>query len=565
MPPLPLTTARRPARLAASLLLLGACAPGLRPTTAPEPAPAAARPAAQAATPNDLPAPSVRLPAVDAPAAARHVHQPHRDGATFDLDVHAFEGEERVQHYVRLFTGGARTTFTGWLSRGSRYEAMIRAKLRGAGLPQDLRFLPLVESGYDPNAVSRASAVGMWQFMAPTARELGLRVDWWVDERRDPVKSTDAAVRMLRWLRGQYGSHFVAAAAYNAGPTRVSRGLATLAAAADTTEGEARFFALAQADHLRPETKNYVPQLIAATLVGNELARYDLAVREQRAFAYDSAFVEPLLPLAAVARAAGATRAELLDLNPQLLRGMTPPGGRTLVRLPSDAGDGFASRVARLDASTRRAFRRATTKKRDSWEAIAERERVPLGWLTAFNPSLDTAKSGKWKGRIIGGQSLRVPTAAVLEYGRTPAEGDDAGTLPELPEPKKADKSSEKKAAPGLAEQKLAEGKASRVVKSDPTDGAKQDRTDRAPKSEAKPERRESAGRVVLLSLATVVPSKSKPANSAKLKAAPAKTSKPVKSATPARTKRAAEKSAARPKTVVPAKKKPQSSKPRPR
>jgi hypothetical protein len=102
-------------------------------------------------------------------------------------------------------------------------------------------------------------------------------------------------------------------------------------------------------------------------------------------------------------------------------------------------------------------------------------------------------------------------------------------------------------------------------VKSDPTDRAKQDRTDRSPKSEAKPERRESAGRVVLLSLAPDVPSKSKPANSAKLKATPAKTSKPVKSATPARTKRAAEKSAARPKTVVPAKKKPQSSKPRPR
>ncbi|MDF1502094.1 transglycosylase SLT domain-containing protein, partial [Roseisolibacter sp. H3M3-2] len=555
---------------------------------APTPAPAA-RPDVPPATPNDLPAPSVSAPALDAPAA-RRVHQPHLDGATFDLDVHDFEDEERVQHYVRLFTGNARTTFTNWLSRGSRYEAMIRTRLRAAGLPEDLRFLPLVESGYDQNAVSRASAVGMWQFMAPTARELGLRVDWWVDERRDPVRSTDAAVRMLRWLRGQYGSHFVAAAAYNGGPTRVSRGLAQLTAAADTTVGEARFFALAQADQIRPETKNYVPQLIAATLVGNELSRYGLTVRAQRAFAYDSAFVEPLLPVAAAARAAGASRAEFLELNPQLLRGITPPGGRTLVRLPDGAGAGFAARLAKLDAADRRAFRRATTKKRDRWEAIAEREDVPLAWLTALNQSLDTAKSGKWKGRIIGGQALRVPTKAVLEFGRTPSAGDDAGALPALPAPAPEKTKEKAKDESARVEVKLAEGKEKREEKGERKDDAgdrvTKDSAERAARTDEKAERRESAGRLELPSLATVASTKAKPSaakpptsKSARSKSA---TAKPTKAKPAKTTKRATEKSAARPKSsskstrsAKPAKaatpsksakaKAPQSSKPRPR
>jgi membrane-bound lytic murein transglycosylase D len=430
----------RPAALALLPALLGACAAGLRP--APGPAPAPVLRADVPATPADLPEP----PAASAPAA--RVHRPHLGGVTFDLDVHAFEDEPRVQHYVRLFTGGARATFTGWLARGSRYDAMIRERLRAAGLPEDLRFLPLVESGYEPNAVSRSSAVGMWQFMAPTARELGLRVDWWVDERRDPVRATDAAVRMLRWLRGEFGSHFVAAAAYNGGPTRVQRGLAQLAANADTSAGEARFFALAQADQLRPETKNYVPQLIAATLVAKELPRYGLAVREQPAFAYDTVLVGPLLPLAAVARAAETSREALLDLNPQLLRGLTPPGARTRLRLPVGAADDFAARLERVDASTRRAFRRATTRKRDQLTAVAERERVPPTLLAAYNPGLDTVRTGKWKGRLVSGQAVRVPTAAVLEYARAAtADADDghgAGALPALPAP--AERSREPKA-----------------------------------------------------------------------------------------------------------------------
>jgi membrane-bound lytic murein transglycosylase D len=353
--------------------------------------------------------------AADATAARRAPARvfTHAPGVTWDLDVLPFEGHDRVQHYVAMFSGGARDRFGAWLSRGTRYEPMVRARLRAGGLPEDLYYLALVESGYDVHAFSRVGAAGMWQFMPETARELGMRLDWWVDERRDPVRATDAAVKMLRWLRGQFGSLFVAAAAYNGGPGRVSRGVALVAAsevatavgpAADSAAaavvaaldaargggdhptvpndaaplavpavatsapaavptaavGEARFFALAEAGVIAAETRNYVPQLIAAALVGKEAARYGISVRREEPLAYDEVRVPGLTPLAAVAEATGSTRAELLDLNPHLLRGVTPPGGSYAVRVPEGArlppaGD----EEARAVRGARRARRRA--------------------------------------------------------------------------------------------------------------------------------------------------------------------------------------------------------------
>ncbi|MDB4900658.1 MAG: hypothetical protein JWN53_2466, partial [Gemmatimonadetes bacterium] len=125
---------------------------------------------------------------------------------TWDMDVRSYETQDRVAHYVAMFSGPERKGIAQSLERGSRYEPMIRARMKAGGLPEDMYYLALVESGYNPNAYSRAAAVGMWQFMTSTARGMGMRVDWWVDERRDPVKSTGAAVRFIRGLRDQFGS-----------------------------------------------------------------------------------------------------------------------------------------------------------------------------------------------------------------------------------------------------------------------------------------------------------------------------------------------------------------------
>lgn len=132
------------------------------------------------------------------------------DEPTWDMDVRSYETEDRVAHYVAMFSGTARDRIAARLDSGSRYEPMIRATMKAGGLPEDMYYLALVESGFDNNAYSRAAAVGMWQFMTSTARDMGMRVDWWVDERRDPVKSTAAAVRFLKGMRDQFGSLYLA-------------------------------------------------------------------------------------------------------------------------------------------------------------------------------------------------------------------------------------------------------------------------------------------------------------------------------------------------------------------
>ena len=168
-------------------------------------------------------------------------------GPVWDMDVRSYEGHDRVERYVRIFSGSAKAPFEKSLQRQSYYAPLISAKLRAGGLPEDLTYLALIESWYDPHAYSSAAAVGMWQFMAGTARGVGLRVDWWIDERRDPVRSTEGAVRMLRGLRDQFGgSLYLAAAAYNGGDGRVSRGLALHRSEMAGVEGEDRFFALSE-------------------------------------------------------------------------------------------------------------------------------------------------------------------------------------------------------------------------------------------------------------------------------------------------------------------------------
>jgi membrane-bound lytic murein transglycosylase D len=335
-------------------------------------------------------------------------------GPSWDIDVRSYETHDRVERYVARFAGGAREDFTEWLSRGSRYEPLIRAKLHEHGIPEDMVYLALVESGFDPNAYSRAAAVGMWQFMATTAREAGLRVDWWVDERRDPIKSTDAAVRFLAELREQFGSLYLAAAAYNGGPGRVARGLSRFADDLEGTSGDDCFFALAAKDYLPSDTKNYVPQIIAAALIAKDPERYGIHPRTLPPYAYDSARVAASTPLSAVAKAAGVPLDEVVELNPHLLRGVTPPDGAFTVRVPVGKGDSLATALAALDPDERRAFERVETKKGETVASIAKREGVETRQLAWFNPKLTKTK----KGALSPGQTVLVPTRAVLAGAR---------------------------------------------------------------------------------------------------------------------------------------------------
>jgi membrane-bound lytic murein transglycosylase D len=329
---------------------------------------------------------------------------------TWDIDVRSFETHERVVYFVGRFTGPSSDRFEEELARGGRYEPLIRRKLHAAGMPEDMTYLALIESGYNPHAYSSAAAVGLWQFMASTARGTGLRVDWWIDERRDPVRSTDGAIKFLGWLKDQFGSYYLAAAAYNGGAGRVSRGLKRYADELEGESGDSAFFEMAEKDYLRAETRDYVPKLIAAALVAKEPQKYGLHVTYLPELAYDSVQVGPATPLAAVAKAAECTVASIQDLNPEILRGMTPPGQQFIVRVPTGHADGFDSAFAKLAQADRSALTRSQVRKGETLTSIAHRAGVSVRTLGWYNRALKPSK----RGRLPAGEVVFLPSSAVV-------------------------------------------------------------------------------------------------------------------------------------------------------
>ena len=266
---------------------------------------------------------------------------------------------DAVEHFVGLFTGRRSEVMADYLKRSGRYEGMIRQKLRKAGMPEDLVYLSMIESGFNPNARSRVNAVGLWQFMAPTARGYGLRVDAYVDERRDPEKSTDAALRYLRDLHVELGSWYLAAAAYNGGGGRVGRALK-----AETGRGRGRSDAdFWRIRHRLPrETREYVPLMVAAALVGKEPEKYGLGgVSRWMPLETDTVSVPGGMDLGVVAMAAGVSEREVTRLNSQLVRKMTPPGKKPFpVSIPEGRSERFAAAFPALrdEALARAAARR---------------------------------------------------------------------------------------------------------------------------------------------------------------------------------------------------------------
>jgi len=236
-----------------------------------------------------------------------------------------------VQAFIERFTGSRREVVELWLNRSGRYLSMIRDVLRNQGLPEDLAFVAMIESGYNPLAVSRAGAKGMWQFMAGTARRYGLRVDQWVDERLDPEKSTTAAAKYLRDLYHQFGSWALAKAAYNAGEVKVIRAIK----AANSTD----FWALARTRFLRQETREFVPAIHAATVIGRDPQRFGFTPDEHTPLAIEKVMVPASTNLKKLAGGAGLPDDSLRKLNPVLVRGTTPPGAPYELRIPVGSRD----------------------------------------------------------------------------------------------------------------------------------------------------------------------------------------------------------------------------------
>jgi membrane-bound lytic murein transglycosylase D len=249
----------------------------------------------------------------------------------------------RVDRWVQRFRTDQRAAFERLLERQGAYDAMIRKKLQQRGMPQELLYLAMMESGLSPRAESSASAVGLWQFMTPTAQQYGLRVDEWVDERRDPVRATNAALEYLSYLHDRYGSWYLAAAAYNAGPGTVDR---VLARHADGRSGDEDLY-WEVLDHLPRETRDYVPRLVAATLLAEDVQGEGFDVQSERPYRYDRVFVPAGTSLATVAWRLDVQPRVLRNLNPHLIQGVTPPDQTYPIRVPVGLSPGVVATVGR--------------------------------------------------------------------------------------------------------------------------------------------------------------------------------------------------------------------------
>lgn len=286
------------------------------------------------------PAQPIAQPSELAPAAplaeettAETLQQPE----TLDFDVPIIR-TAKVDKHVQFFSFHIRDRFEIWLGRLERHRPMVEQIFTEFNLPADLAFLSLVESGFSTNAVSRAKAVGPWQFIKSTAKAYDLRVDNWIDERRDPVKSTIAAARYLRDLYQLFGSWPLAMAAYNAGERKVGRAL--VRAQADD------FWDLTDTKLLKRETKEYVPRFLAAALIAKDPTRFGFAVPSQTPLEYEEVIVTRPIHLRMAALAAGVSYAELKALNPELRKGLTPPDPAYHLKVPTGRKEAFLANLA---------------------------------------------------------------------------------------------------------------------------------------------------------------------------------------------------------------------------
>ncbi|MGH7182480.1 MAG: transglycosylase SLT domain-containing protein, partial [Nitrospiraceae bacterium] len=226
-----------------------------------------------------------------------------------------------VQAHIRYFNTAIRGRFEQWLLRLSRYQPLVDRIFTEFDLPSDLVYLSLVESGFNPYAYSRAKATGPWQFMKGTGKAYGLRIDNYVDERRDPIKSTVAAARYLRDLYDLFGTWPLAMAAYNAGEGKVMRALHKAKAESFSEISKTRL--------IRRETKEYVPRFMAATIIARNQDRYGFTQESAEPHQFDEAIITRPIHFRAISNATGIPYEELRLLNPELRRDATPPGDET--------------------------------------------------------------------------------------------------------------------------------------------------------------------------------------------------------------------------------------------
>jgi membrane-bound lytic murein transglycosylase D len=307
-------------------------------------------------------------------------------GAVFDLGI---DYNDKVLFWVRQFTTTKRGFMERALSRASQYLPMVRQIFAEERIPKDLAYLAVIESGYINSASSYAKAVGMWQFMRSTGRIYGLGGNAWVEERRDPVKATRAAARYLRKLYEISGDWYLALVGYNAGPLTTERAILNL--------GSRNFWDMYRSRWLRNQTKNYVPELCAAVLVGRFPERFGLKVEQLPPYAYETVDVDRMTSLPVLARFADTDVDALKELNPELLRATTPPG-RYSLRVPPGLSGVTARALARIPLNQRLDFKTYKIRRGESLARVAARFNLSVEDLLDAN---NITKAQFRAGRVI--------------------------------------------------------------------------------------------------------------------------------------------------------------------
>lgn len=304
------------------------------------------------------------------------------------------EYNERVKKAIYFFQTNRRKEMAKWLDRRNRYISLMHEILDEEGLPHDLVYLSMIESGFNPNAYSRAHCVGLWQFYYSTGKMYGLKRNEWMDERRDPVKSTRAAARHLKDLYNMYGDWNLVFAAYNCGPARINR---YYRANPDVSYWDM---------NLPRETQGYVPFIMAAIIISKEPELFGFDnIDENEPLKYDVVEAHPYTPLKVIAESAGVTETEIKELNPELLRGRTPAGKNSYeVRIPIGARNTFTTAYANYKPEKYSPPRVSTYRVRrgDTPSTIARRFGVSVSSLMRANNISNPRKL-----RI--GQRLRIP------------------------------------------------------------------------------------------------------------------------------------------------------------
>jgi membrane-bound lytic murein transglycosylase D len=313
-----------------------------------------------------------------------------------------------VLGYIELFQGRLHDFIEEGMKRGSKYLPMIQNVFRAEGLPLDLAYVPLIESAFKPNALSRVKAKGVWQFMAGTAAENGLRRDWYIDERSDPEKATVAAAKYLKTLAKLFsGDWHLALASYNGGPGRLQR--AMNAAHIDD------FWQLSEKPRLLPrETREYVPMILAAIVVARNPAQYGFNFEPDAPVAYDKVTLPRPVDLRRVAEWTDASIDEIQALNPELRRWTTPvKDTKYELKVPAGTGNMVRARLADAPPSDLASLKFYTVKRGDTLALIARKLRVSKTELAEANYLPATA-------RVTAGKQLIVPhEATVLMAART--------------------------------------------------------------------------------------------------------------------------------------------------